>query len=206
MTVQMRKKNKINFNEIVKSRKLPILPLDTRWHSIFPEDEKTSEIGSLERKVNDLMMKQGKLVNELKDLKKLKSKVINDIVENMDIDSSKAGQAKGRKQDRNKQYIIDINDKIARETEELDLIPYEIKNVNEALLAESMAICYNRIEKQKEQIEEISQWIEKTRAELTEKILMKQDMEAVNDKMYSYLHDLLGPNIMEAFDGHTLDE
>ncbi|NLZ83225.1 MAG: hypothetical protein GX915_06145 [Clostridiales bacterium] len=206
MTVQMRKKNKINFNEIVKSRKLPILPLDTRWHSIFPEDEKTSEIGSLERKVNDLMMKQGKLVNELKDLKKLKSKVINDIVENMDIDSSKAGQAKGRKQDRNKQYIIDINDKIARETEELDLIPYEIKNANEALLAESMAICYNRIEKQKEQIEEISQWIEKTRAELTEKILMKQDMEAVNDKMYSYLHDLLGPNIMEAFDGHTLDE
>lgn len=206
MTVQMRKKNKINFNEIVKSRKLPILPLDTRWHDIFPDDEKTPEIRSLERKVNDLLMKQGKLVNELKDLKKLKSKVINDIIENMDIDSSKAGQAKARKQDRNKQYIIDINDKIARETEELDLIPYEIKNANEALLAESMAICYNRIEKQREQIEEISQWIEKTRAELTDKILMKQDMEDVNDKIYSYLHDLLGPNIMEAFDGNTLDE
>lgn len=206
MTVQMRKKNKTNFNEIVKSRKLPILPLDIRWHNIFPDDEKTPEIRSLERKVNDLMMKQGKLVNELKDLKKLKANVMNDIVENMNIDSTKAGQARARKLDRNKQYILEINDKIARETEELDLIPYEIKEANEALLAESMEICYNRIEKQRELIEEINQWIEKTRAELTEKILMKQDMESVNDKMYSYLHDLLGPNIMEAFDRNIWDE
>lgn len=206
MTVQMRKKNKTNFNEIVKSRKLPILPLDTRWHEIFPDDEKTPEIRSLERKVNDLMMKQGRLVNELKDLKSLKGKVMNDIVQNMNVDSSKAGQAKSRKLDRSKQYIIDINDKIAMETEELDLIPYEIKDANEALLVESLEICYNRIEKQKEIIEEVSQWIEKTRAELTEKILLKQDMESVNDKIYSYLHDLLGHSIMEAFDSNIWDE
>lgn len=206
MTVRMRKKNKINFNEIVKSRKLPILPLDNRWHEIFPDDEKTPEIRTLERKVNDLMMKQGRLVNELKDLKSLKNKVMNDIVQNMNVDSTKEGQAKARKLDRSKRYIMDINDKIAKETEELDLIPYEIKEANQALLVESMEICYNRIDKQKEIIEEVSQWIEKTRAELTEKILLKQDMESVNDKIYSYLHDLLGHSMMEAFDGNTWDE
>ncbi len=206
MTVQMRKKNKTNFSEVIKSHKLPILPLDTRWHEIFPDDEKTPEIRILERKVNDLMMKQGRLVNEIKDLKKLKSKVMNDIVENMNIDSSKAGQAKARKQDRNKKYILEINDKIARETEELELIPYEIREANEALLAESMEICYNRIRKQRELIKEANQWIEKTRAELTERILMKQDMESVNDKIYSYLHDLLGHNIMEAFDSNIWDD
>lgn len=206
MTVQMRKKNKTNFNEIVKSRKLPILPLDTRWHEIFPDDEKTPEIRSLERKVNELMMKQGRLVNEIKELKNLKNKVMNDIVQNMNVDSSKAGQARARKLDRSKQYIIEINDKLARETEELDLIPYEIKEANEALLVESMEICYNRIEDQKKLIEEVTQWIEKTRTELTEKILLKQDMESVNDRIYTYLHDLLGHSIMEAFDSNIWDE
>lgn len=206
MTVQMRKKNKTNFSEIVKHRKLPILPLDTRWHEIFPDDEKTPEIRLLEREVNDLMMKQGRLTNDIKDLKELKKKVMNDIVQNMNVDSSKVGQARARKLDRNKQYIIEINDKIAKETEELDLVPYEIKEANEALLAESMAICYNRIEKQRELIEEVNLWIEKTRAELTDKILMKQDMISVNDKMYSYLHDLLGHSIMEDFDSNIWDE
>lgn len=206
MTVQMRKKNRINFNEIVKNRKLPILPLDNRWHEIFPDDEKTPEIRTLERKVNDLLMKQGRLVNDLKELKSLKNKVMNDVIQNMNVDSTKEGQAKARKLDKSKQYIIEINDKIAKETEELDLIPYEIKEANQALLVESMEICYNRIEKQKEIIKEVSQWIEKTRAELTDNILLKQDMESVNDKIYSYLHDLLGHSMMEAFDSNIWDQ
>lgn len=197
---QMRKAKKAKLNNLIKNQKLPILTLDSRWHEIFPEEEKTSEIKELEAKLNDLLGRQGKLVNEVKELKQLKKNLMGDIVANMEIDSSPAGKAKAKKQDRNKQYILEINEKIEKEMEELSKLPYRIREVNEELLVESVTICYSRIEKQVEEIKEVSDWIMKTREKLKEKILIKQDMESRNTTMYTYMHDLLGAELMESID------
>jgi vacuolar-type H+-ATPase subunit I/STV1 len=196
----MRRAKKAKLNNLVKNQKLPILTLDSRWHEIFPEEEKTSEIKDLETKLNDLLRKQGKLVNEVKELKQLKKNLMGAIVANMEIDSSPAGKVKAKKQDRNKQYILEINEKIEKEMEELSKLPYRIREINEELLVESVTICYSRIEKQVEEINEVSDWILKTREKLKEKILLKQDMELRNTTMYSYMHDLLGAELMESID------
>ena len=197
---RMRRAKKAKLNNLVKNQKLPILTLDSRWHEIFPEEEKTSEIKDLETKLNDLLRKQGKLVNEVKELKQLKKNLRGAIVANMEIDSSPAGKVKAKKQDRNKQYILEINEKIEKEMEELSKLPYRIREINEELLVESVTICYSRIEKQVEEINEVSDWILKTREKLKEKILLKQDMELRNTTMYSYMHDLLGAELMESID------
>ncbi|MBE5967501.1 MAG: hypothetical protein E7255_11170 [Lachnospiraceae bacterium] len=197
---RMRRAKKAKLNNLVKNQKLPILTLDSRWHEIFPEEEKTSEIKDLETKLNDLLRKQGKLVNEVKELKQLKKNLMGAIVANMEIDSSPAGKVKAKKQDRNKQYILEINEKIEKEMEELSKLPYRIREINEELLVESVTICYSRIEKQVEEINEVSDWILKTREKLKEKILLKQDMELRNTTMYSYMHDLLGAELMESID------
>lgn len=200
MKLLKRRKKNSKIDEIVRNRKLPILTLDSRWHEIFPDGEKTAGIKELEQKLNELLRKQGKLVNEVKELKQLKKKLMDEIVANMNIDDSPIGKAKEKKLEKNKKYILEINEKIDKEMEELSELPYRIKEVNEELLIESFSICYNRIQKQMDKIKEVSDWITKTRMDLKEKILMKQDLETQNELMYSYMHDLLGAELMENLD------
>ena len=200
MKLLKRRKKNSKIDEIVRNRKLPILTLDSRWHEIFPDGEKTAGIKELEQKLNELLRKQGKLVNEVKELKQLKKKLMDEIVANMNIDDSPIGKAKEKKLEKNKKYILEINEKIDKEMEELSELPYRIREVNEELLIESFSICYNRIQKQMDKIKEVSDWITKTRRDLKEKILMKQDLETQNELMYSYMHDLLGAELMENLD------
>ena len=62
-------KDTASFNHI------PILTLDKRWYLLVPEVSKTDEIKYWEKKVNDLLKKQGQVTNDLKEVKKIKSDV-----------------------------------------------------------------------------------------------------------------------------------
>ncbi len=195
-----KKEKRIDFNKIVKDKKLPILTLDTRWHELFADDQKTSIIRELEQKVNNLLKKQGKLVNDIKDMKRLKNNLMKDIMVNMDIGTDLLGKAKEKKLDKNKQYINEINDKINAAMDELGEIPYQIKQVNEELMTESIHICYERLEDNKVEIKEVTDWIAGVRNELKDKILIKQDLETKNSLIYTYMHDIIGAELMELFD------
>lgn len=195
-----KKGKKIDFTNVVRDKKLPILTLDSRWHELFPEDLKTPAIKELEQKVNQLLKRQGKLVHDIKDMKRLKSSLLKDIVDNMEIKKDLSGKAKEKKLDKNKQYVNELNEKIEQATEELADIPYQIKLVNEELLAESIQIFYYELEENKDEINEVTQWIAGIREELKHKILIKQDLEAKNSLIYTYMHDILGAEIMELFD------
>lgn len=203
----MGKKNKtIDFDAVVKNRKLPILTLDSRWHELFPEEMKTSRIKELEQEVNNLLKKQGKLTNDIKDMKKLKKSLLKDIVVNMDIGTDLIGRQKEKKLDKNKQYINDLNDKIDKAMDDLADLPYKIKEKNELLMAESMKIWYKQLEENKLALAEIGGWIAKMREELKLKILAKQDMESKNKLIYTYMHDIMGAGLMEAFDKENNSE
>lgn len=195
-----KKDKKIEFTKIVKNKKLPILTLDGRWHELFTEDQKTVAIKDLEQKVNNLLKKQGKLVHDIKDMKILKSSLLNEIRVNMDISTDAAGKLKDKKLDKNKQFINELNERITTAMDDLAEIPYEIKIVNEELMAESINIFYDRLEDNKVELKEVTDWIAGIREELKKKILIKQDLDAKNAMMYTYMHDILGAELMELFD------
>jgi hypothetical protein len=195
-----KKGKKIDFTNIVRDKKLPILTLDSRWHEIFPEDLKNSGIKDLEQQVNNLLKKQGKLVNDIKDMKRLKSSLLKEIVDNMNISRDLSGKAKEKKLDKNKQFVNELNEKIDKSMNELADIPYQIKLVNEELLAESINVFYLELEDNKVEIKEVTDWIANIREELKNRILIKQDLEAKNTLIYTYMHDILGAEIMELFD------
>lgn len=195
-----KREKRSDFHKIVKDKKLPILTLDSRWHELFTEDQKTVEIRDLEQKVNNLLKKQGKLVNDIKDMKKLKNSLIKDIMVNMDIGTDIVGKEKEKKLGKNKQYINEINEKIDKAMDELGDIPYQIKEVNEQLMAESINMFYDRLEMNKAELKEVAEWINSIRDELKQKILLKQDLEAKNSLIYTYMHDILGVELMEMFD------
>lgn len=193
-----KKEKRIEFHNIVKDKKIPILTLDSRWHELFTEDQKTDEIRELEQKVNNLLKRQGKLVNDVKDMKNLKNSLLKDIVNNMDISTN--SDAKEKKLGKNKQYINELNEKIEQSMDELGDLPYQIKKVNEQLMGESIHVFYNLLEKNKVELNEVAAWINGIREELKRRILIKQDLEIKNTMIYTYMHDILGAELMESFD------
>lgn len=196
----MGKRKRLDYRKVVKNKKLPILTLDSRWHEIFPDDKKTAKIKELENKVNRLLKTQGKIVNDIKDMKKLKRSLISDIVVNMDIKNDITGKAKEKKLDQSKRFINELNEKIDNASERLSELPYKIREANEELLSESIKYCYDRIHDNQEELKNISEWIQKTRMELKEKILVKYDLESSYNLMYTYLYDILGSDVIDIID------
>lgn len=196
----MRKRKKLDVNKIAINKKLPILTLDARWHELFPNEIKSYRIKELEQKVNRLLKNQGKIVNDIKDMKKLKKSLVSDIVENMDIKKDNTGKSKEKKLDQNKKYINELNDKIDDASDKLSELPYKIKEANEELVLESIKSCYERIHDNQDKLDDISEWIKKTREELKQRIFEKNDMETANTLIYSYMHDLLGSEVINLFD------
>lgn len=196
----MRLREGLNFQKVLKGKKIPILTLDERWHELFPKHEKPGHIKELEYQLNELLKRQGKLVNDMKELKNLKTQLMKEILDNMEASEKNAKNTNYKVLDKNPKYIKEISEKMADMEEELANIPYLIKETNEKLIIESAKIWYSVLEKNNHKINEIGQWIEKARNELKEKILQKQDMETENTQIYSYMHDLLGPDLAQVLD------
>lgn len=204
----MAKKNK-DLEDIrlsVHHKKIPILTLDPRWHELFPEYDKPDFIRALEDSLNESIRRQGKLANEMKDLKKLKKQLMTEIVESMDTTTLSTRAKNEKKLNQNKRLIQEINDKLIANENELADLPYLIREKNEELTVQSMAICYYRMQQNREEIEAIDSWIQVVREELKNKLLQKQDVQAKNTNMYSYMHALLGAEVMELFDKNEENE
>ena len=189
------------FNNAIGSAKIPILILDNKWHRIFGKMNPTEEIKELEKELGNLLKRQGKLVNENKDLKKIKNNLMSEIVDNMDgVDTRDSDEAVDKKLNDNKRLINDVNDKLDKNEEELMDLPREIDAVNKKLMLATMDLCYERLQGNTTQIEEIAEWVKDIRVQLKKNLVKKQDMELYNAELYSYMHDIFGPVVMELFD------
>ena len=183
-----------SISQILKGKKVPILVLDQRWHKLFPDGVKPNEIVSIEQKVNELLKEQGKLVNEIKYLKKAKKKLLDAIVSGM----SDAGNDK--KKDKQQKLLLETKERIEKQSDRLMELPYEIKKANEELLVAGMAYCYDELRSRTEALETLTEEINVQREELKEKVAYRVELEESVDATYSLMHDLLGREVMNLFD------
>ena len=179
-------------------KNIPILTLDERWYHLINEKNKTDEIAYWEKQVNELLKKQGRINNDIKDIKKLKKQFINDVVENMEDDDS--SRQKQKRMSQNQRLIQESNDKIASLEDELLEVPRELARANEKLLTETLKACYDRMNANTEDIEVLDKWINATRVKLKKNILIKQDKENVNNNMYCLIHEIIGSENGSAVD------
>lgn len=195
----------LTINEVKKNvayKHLPIVILDERWHQLFPEEEKNNKIRELEKQLGELLKRQGKVTTDIKAVKKIKSNLMQEILDNADNQSLSEGKRQ-KLMSRNQKLILEAKEKLEQyEQEELEL-PEKIRNCNIALVIEGVQVCYERIHRNYDDIQLLGKWINEVRIELKKKILVKQDKEIKNTEIYSYMHDLLGPDMMEVFDAST---
>lgn len=187
------------YRQFIKEKKIPILILDDKWHQLFQFEKKTLQIKRLEQELGRLLQKQGKLGTEIKAVKKVKAELAKDIVDNME-----AAETEDKKiikhQEKNQKMLQNLSDKTVAYEEELEALPTKIENVNRQLMLESMSICYQKMKNNEQKIQETGIWIERMREELKAKVLEKQSLETQNEQMYSYMHDVLGPSVVDVLD------
>ncbi|SEF85867.1 hypothetical protein [Lachnospira multipara] len=177
---------------------VPILTLDERWYKLIPAKYKTDEINYWEKQVNELLKQQGQAHNDIKEVKKIKNQLIQEVVEAMEDDDN--SEAKKKKMEQNQRLIQEAKDKIAKlEDETLDF-PKELANANKHLIAETLKVVYERLNNNAEDIELLSKLIDQTRIKLKKNIVIRQDKEEANEKMYTYMHDIFGPDFSNELD------
>lgn len=180
----------------IKMHRLPPLTLDVKWQAIFNTPDKPSNIAKLEKELNELIKRQGGINNDLKDLKKIKKKLMQEIVENMDSAGDGRTDKKMRK---SRELIEDINNKlILLEDEELD-IPDSMAEVNARLMLESMSEILDNYDDNEEDIEVLESWINETRIELKKRVLLLQKKKEENALMERYLYEMVDSEIVSDY-------
>ncbi|MDD6627655.1 MAG: hypothetical protein PUF03_05320 [Lachnospiraceae bacterium] len=188
------------FQPALIGKKIPILVLDNKWHKLFTQAEYSSEIKGMEKEMNNLLKRQGKVNTESKEIKKLKKKLMDEIV----VLADEMGQHPTKKQEKDmadhKRLINDCNEKLEAYEEEMVELPRQINQLNNKMMLVTMEVCYKRIQQNTTELEAIEEWIGNIRRELKKKVIRKQEKEAMNRQLYSYMHDIFGADVIELFD------
>ncbi len=194
-----------SFERAVKSKKLNICSLDEKWHGLFPFDDKPDQIKAGEAKVNALLKQQGKLNTDLKDLKKVKNQLMDSVMDNMGGDGENAGWEATDKLEKNRQLIDDVNERIDATADALKDLPKMIKEANDELMMRTMEYCYEKLRLNVKEAHEIADWLNNIRVELKRNIVKKQNREVLCRRMYAYMHDVFGSEVMDLFDLYNDD-
>ncbi len=187
------------FAAALQGKNIPILTLDNKWYHLLDEEERKA-VRDIEEQMNALLKRQGKLNTEKKELKKLKKKLMGEIVTMVDAAGDHPTGAQTRKIEQHKQQIEESNEKLEEYEDELLDLPRQIDQLNIQLMLATMEFCYADMQDNTEQIQEIARWVTKIRIELKKRLIKKQQLEQKNHAMYSYMNDLFGADVMDMFD------
>lgn len=194
------KEKKESFEPVLKGKKIPILTLDNKWYRLFDNLAGEAPIGALEKQLNDLLKRQGKLNTESKDIKRLKKKLMNEIVPMVDELGDGQNSSLEKKIDEHKRLIEECNEKLESYEDELMELPRQIDQVNFQLMLVTMDYCYDKMQENTEEIQDIAKWVTEVRVELKKKLIRKQEKEIINHNIYSYMHDIFGADVIDLFD------
>ena len=190
-----------DFSVFLQNKRIPICTLDQKWHKLFALKGKPDEVVECEKELNELLKHQGKLNTDIKDLKKLKTKLMGNIVENMEgTHEENKGRISSKKLDEDKRLIDEINEKLAEYEDELLDMPREIGRANKELMRLTVKYCYENLRMNVAEIREVSDWITQVRIDLKKNIIKKQNREINSRQIYAYMHDIFGVQMMDVFD------
>lgn len=186
------------FKDSLLGKDVPTLTLDNKWYRLLDEVGK-KDVKPLEDKLNDLLKRQGKLNTESKEIKKVKKRLMEEIV-SMVNEETQGDAETSAKIAENKRLVEDCNKKLESYEDEMVELPREINDINRQLMIMTMEHCYETMQDNTDDIEELGEWLTRTRIELKKNLIRKQEKEAKNHLIYSYMHDIFGPDVVDIFD------
>lgn len=187
------------YRTALKGKKIPILTMDKKWYKLFDRLGRDG-VAEYEERLNEVIRKQGKLTNQSKDIKRLKKKLMNEIVNMASEENDLDKETREATLEKHRALLEECNDKLIAVEEEGRDLPFVIEELNLDLMLSTMESCYEMMHNNEEQITEIEAWVKEVRIELKKKLIEKQRMEQKNQEIYKYMHDIFGADIVDLFD------
>lgn len=188
------------FIQALQGKKIPILTLDNKWYRLLDSSTRAAVKG-MEEKLNKLLKRQGKLNTEMVEIRKLKKKLMSEIVPLVnEVDQTGGSKALDKKIDQNKRLVEECNGKMESYKDELVDLPRQIDQLNRQLMLMTMDCCYDTMQENTKEIQRIEEWVKDIRVELKKRLVRKQEMEQQNHEIYSYMHDVFGADVVNVFD------
>ena len=188
------------FQVALEDKKIPILTLDHKWHQLFTQQEYSSELKDMECELNGLLKRQGKVNTKNREIRKLKKKLMDEIVLLANEMENGATLRLEKEMETHKRLVNECNEKLEACEEEMLELPRQIVQLNHKLMLATMDICYKKLQENTNELNEIEEWIRNIRRELKKKVVRKQEKEMMNHQLYSYMHDIFGADVIEIFD------
>ena len=189
------------YRKAMEGKEIPLLPLDNKWHQLFTQTEPSPKIIKLEKQLNKLIQRQGKLNTETKEIRKVKKKLMEEIVFAADeLNQGVNEEVNDKKLEANQRLVRECTEKLSAYKKEMETLPAEIEELNKKLMIATMEVCYGRLQQNSNEVETITRWINNIRVELKKKVVRKQEKEEANRRLYTYMHDIFGAEMLEVFD------
>ena len=190
----------INFKDnIVRRNKIPTLIYVPEWIQLF-SGNKSRSMQKIIARLEALIARNKECDSELYNLEKRKKMVMNKILYlSKDINENNDKTALSKMEEAEKE-IKEINRKIPVLLEELESIPKRINDMNTQLLKETIKKAYELINESRSEAEKCQEQVNDLRQKLAELIQKKVDMEERVNKLYLFIHGMIGADEMESLD------
>ncbi|MBN2221212.1 MAG: hypothetical protein JW708_03330 [Vallitaleaceae bacterium] len=181
--------------ELEIDKDVHLLVLDNKWHELF-RGKKPPRIVMLENKINRMLMDQGKYNTEMKEYQQLKKKMMTDIMNNMDGASTEALKI----MDKNRKYIDEINKKLEHHEKMLTELPSQISEYNKELVKATMSCFYKELQEVRKKSVKLDEEFLELKNKIKEMVVKKNETKEEYQKLYGYIHDVVGIQIIEQYD------
>ena len=190
-------------DNIVKKNKIPILIYNPEWMQLFINFNSKSLKKSV-TKLEELLSTEKACETEQKELERRKKTLMNKILyiskelnEDNNLDAIP-------KMEETQRELLQINEKLPMLMEELETLPALINQQNIVVLKETIRRAYDLIKENKDETLKCQEEINHIRQRLGELITKKVETEERVNKLYSFVHGMIGAGEMEKLDEQYL--
>lgn len=190
-------------DNIVKKNKIPILIYNPEWMQLFINFNSKSLKKSV-TKLEELLSTEKACEAEQKELDRRKKTLMNKILyisKELNEDNNLGAIPKMEETQRE---LLQINEKLPMLMEQLETLPTLINQQNIVVLKETIRRAYDLIKENKDETLKCQEEINQIRQRLGELITKKVETEERVNKLYSFVHGMIGAGEMEKLDEQYL--
>jgi len=186
-------------DNIIKKNKIPILIYNPEWMQLFVNYHSKS-LKKAVTALEGLLAREKACEAEQKELERRKKTLMNKILYiSKEINEDNNLEAIPKMEEAQKE-LLGINERIPALIEELETLPGLINEQNTIVLKETIKRAYELIQENKEEAVSCQEEVNKIRLKLGELIKKKVETEERVNKLYSFIHGMVGANEMEKLD------
>ena len=194
----------INIDKNTKFKnRVPILFKDPSWNKLFGNTDDRN-IQNIKEELMQLVSKEKEMEYEVKKLQSQKFKYMKMILGVSDSVNNENKVENVSLLDEYKERIFNINEELEELKFQLEIIPKDIKETNLKLLNATIQYGYDELKYKQKIVDQSVEEIESLKKRLTEAIATKHDYDEWINETYTFLHGILGREIIDKIDKERL--